>query len=167
MIQFSGVEVVLNQFIPYRVVNLARRMSDSCAESYREEFDISAPEWRVLAHLAEVEEQNSRDIGDIAVMNKSKVSRAVNALFGRGLLAKRKDADDQRVTYLSLTDSGRALYQAIALRALDWEKQLISALDAHEYRDFMRVLTKLDSRLTEMGVAGRNEGAMEDLETAS
>ncbi len=143
----SSRSLILNQFLPYRMVNIAKRISDSCSEIYFNDFSISIPEWRILARLAEDDRQNARDIGDVTFMDKSKVSRAVKLLEDKGYLFKEKDSKDNRATYLSLTKTGRQLYHDIAPRALDWEGQLISALDIKEYRDLLQTLEKLDRQL--------------------
>lgn len=146
--------VVLNRFIPYLMVNLAKRISDSCSEIYMDAFAITVPEWRILARLAEHDFQNARDIGEVTFMDKSKVSRAVKLLDGKGYVTRHKNGEDNRLTYLSLTGAGRRLYHQIAPRALDWESRLISALDVDEYRDLMRILEKLDLQLDNMDRCG-------------
>jgi DNA-binding MarR family transcriptional regulator len=83
-------------------------------------------------------------------MDKSMVSRAVKLLHDKGHLVKVKDANDNRATWLSLTDSGRQLYEEVAPNALDWESRLIRALDVSEYRDLMRIMEKLDRQLDSM-----------------
>lgn len=143
--------LMLNQFIPYRMVNLARRMSEDLSRIYGgEDYGVSIPEWRILARLAEDQCLNSRDLGLITQMDKSKVSRGVKQLDERGYLIKQKDPQDNRATYLSLSPQGLALYQELAPQALDWESRLISALDASEYRDLMRILEKLDRQIDKM-----------------
>ena len=145
--------LMLNQFIPYRMVNLAKKISDSCAEIYREDFSLSMPEWRILARLAEQDHLNSRDVGEVTFMDKSKVSRAVKQLEEKGYLVREKDDHDNRASYLSLTILGRELYHDIAPRALDWEGRLIAALDTSEYRDLLRILEKLDKKVEDMNRA--------------
>ena len=142
--------VMLNQFIPYRMVNLAKRISDACSEIYVEEFDLSVPEWRVLAQLGETDRQNSRDLGQVTFMDKSKVSRAVKQLDSRGLLHKEKDPKDSRANYLSLTNAGRQLYFEVAPKALEWEAQLISELSPIEYRDLLLTMRKLEVQLDKL-----------------
>ncbi|UTW12651.1 MarR family winged helix-turn-helix transcriptional regulator [Marinobacterium rhizophilum] len=143
--------LILNQFIPYRMVNLARRMSEDLSRIYGSDaYGVSIPEWRILARLAEDQSLNSRDLGRITQMDKSKVSRGVKQLDERGYLVKRKDPQDNRATYLSLSPEGLALYQELAPQALDWESRLISALDSSEYRDLMRILEKLDRQIDKL-----------------
>ena len=147
--------LMLNHFLPYLMVNISKRISDSCSKIYMEDFNLSIPEWRILARLAEDDRQNARDIGEITFMDKSKVSRAVKQLDAKGCLIKEKDQNDNRITYLILTDSGRALYNQIAPRALGWESDLIKALDVSEYRDLVRILDKLNNQLDSIDA---NEG---------
>ena len=143
----GGKSLLLNQFIPYLMANLAKRISDSCATIYDQDFGLSVPEWRILARLAESENQNSRELGKLTFMDKSKVSRAVKLLDTKGCLVKDRDDTDNRVTYLALSEKGRKLYHSIAPAALGWEGDLLDALDTSEYRDLIRIIQKLDQRL--------------------
>jgi DNA-binding MarR family transcriptional regulator len=147
MAKAGGKSLLLNQFIPYLMVNLAKRISDSCATIYQQEFDVTIPEWRILARLAESKSENSRELAKLTFMDKSKVSRAVKLLDEKGYLVRVKADTDNRMTHLSLSKKGRKLYEGIAPEALRWESDLLSALDVTEYRDLIRIVRKLDSRL--------------------
>lgn len=142
--------LILNQFLPFRLVNIAKRVSDTYSWVYNREFGLSIPEWRILARLGEQPGLSSKLIGEITLMDKSKVSRGVKQLEDKGLLVKNKDQQDNRVYYLSLTEEGQQLYHSIVPTALDWEAELLQALDVSEYRDLFRVLEKLDRRLEDM-----------------
>jgi DNA-binding MarR family transcriptional regulator len=142
--------VMLNLFVPYRMVNLATNISNACSKIYRSEFDISIPEWRILARLAEHERLNAKDIGRVTFMDKSKVSRAVKILEEKQLIHRQKDENDNRAAYLSLSEMGIKIYAKIAPKALDWEEELIGALDVSEYRDLMRIIEKLDQKVLKM-----------------
>ena len=116
--------VQLNQFVPYRMVQLASNISLALSKIYKQTFDITIPEWRVLAQLAEQQKLYSKDIGEITSMDKSKVSRAVKALESKDYLIKQTDKKDNRAVYLSLSVKGQSLYQKIAPKALQWEKAI-------------------------------------------
>jgi DNA-binding MarR family transcriptional regulator len=143
--------VQLNQFVPYRMVHLASNISLALSKIYKQKFDITIPEWRVLAQLAEQQKLYSKDIGEITSMDKSKVSRAVKALETKDYLIRQTDKQDNRAAYLSLSIKGHSLYQKIAPKALQWEKQLIGVLEASEHRNLMKVLDKLDKQVLLMG----------------
>lgn len=144
--------LILQHFLPYRLVNLAKRVSDTYSWVYNQEFGLSIPEWRILARLGEHPGLSSKDIGAITFMDKSKVSRGVKQLEVKGLLEKTKDHRDNRVYYLALSEEGGRLYRKIVPTALSWEAELLQGLDVTEYRDLMRIMEKLDKRLDVMDV---------------
>ena len=137
----------LGSFLPYVLNNLAERVSAGLSGIYADEFELSIPEWRVLANLAEHGTLNARQIVEFTTMEKSKVSRAVNNLSERGLLSQRRAQGDSRAKDLTLTAEGKTLYRKIVPRVLGWERNLLGELSAAEYRDLMYLLDKLGSRL--------------------
>ena len=147
----------LEQFLPYRLVSLAQGISTALSAIYREEFGISAAEWRVLANLAEMGELNPKDVALQTAMDKAKVSRAIKELSARRLVIKRRDDGDNRAYRLRLSDKGLVLYGKIVPLALSWEGRLLDALDASEYRDLLRIIDKLSRRI-EAGVAIDDRG---------
>lgn len=140
----------LSQFLPYKLANLAKRVSESCSTIYSQQFGISIAEWRILARLGEHCELSSRGLGERTCMDKSMVSRALKQLESKGYLLRRPDSDDNRVHYLALTEQGAQLYKQIAPQALRWEAELLSALDVAEYRDLLRIIHKLEAQLDTM-----------------
>jgi DNA-binding MarR family transcriptional regulator len=143
--------VQLKQFLPYRMVHLAANISLALSKIYKQEFDITIPEWRVLAQLAQQNRLYAKDIGDLTSMDKSKVSRAVKALESKHCLIRQTDKKDNRAAYLSLTSQGNSLYQKIAPKALQWERELIGILEADEHRELMKMLDKLDKQVLLIG----------------
>ncbi|MGK0267450.1 MAG: DNA-binding MarR family transcriptional regulator [Paraglaciecola sp.] len=147
----SSQNVHLHQFVPYRMVHLAAKISLALSKIYKQEFDISIPEWRVLAQLASQQKLYSKDIGDITSMDKSKVSRAVKVLENKHYLIRQADKNDNRAAYLSLTAQGETLYQQIAPKALQWERELVGVLAASEHKDLLNILDKLDKQVLQVG----------------
>lgn len=141
--------LLLDQFLPYRLVSLSQRISQALSAIYREEFDISVPEWRILANLAEKGELNPKEIAQQTSMDKAKVSRAIKELSAKRCVVKHRHEGDRRAYRLSLSERGLALYRQIVPLALAWEGRLLDALDASEYRDLNRIIEKLARRLDE------------------
>ncbi|MBR9910069.1 MAG: winged helix-turn-helix transcriptional regulator [Gammaproteobacteria bacterium] len=150
MTQHAPPSLLLKHFLPYRMVNLAKRISDACAQVYVDAFGLTVPEWRILARLAEDKRLNLSAIGAITFMDKSMVTRAVKLLDAKGFLLREKDPADNRITYLSLSAAGQQFYHEIAPNALEWEGELIGALQVDEYRDLFRIMDKLDQQLDHM-----------------
>jgi len=137
----------LKRFLPYVLNSLAERVSASLSAIYADEYQLTIPEWRVLANLAEHRTLNARQIVEFTTMEKSKVSRAVSSLSARGLLSQQRAEGDNRAKDLTLTDAGIDLYRSIVPKVLAWERELLEELSSGEYRDLMYLLDKLDTRL--------------------
>lgn len=141
---------VLDNFLPYKVVNFAERVSKSLAGIYQEEFDISIAEWRTLACLGENHVALPKDIAQHTFMDKARVSRALKLLFKKQLIIKIPCENDNRAYWVSLSKAGKRLYAAIVPKALAWEANVLAALDDAEYQNLLRILQKLDVRLDEV-----------------
>lgn len=119
----------LDAFLPYRLAVASSHVSREFAALYQEEFGISLPEWRILAHLSQTDRVSVRDIHKRVDMDKSKVSRAAARLERAGLVEKLLNPYDRRLVSLSLTGDGRALIARIIPVALAFQEQLLARLD--------------------------------------
>jgi len=137
-------QIVLEQFLPYRLNVLATVVSNALAQIYAERFDLTIPGWRILATLGQYGVRTARDIATHAVMHKSTVSRAVQALESRGLVVRRPNRDDRREEWLELTAEGRRIYDALAPEALAFEDGLVSVLSPAEQKAFLALVDKLE-----------------------
>ena len=137
----------LRQFLPYRLSDLAERVSRGLAQSYSRDFDLTVAEWRVLATLAEHGALQARQVARWTNLDKVRVSRAVSRLVERGLLRRRRNAQDLRTADLTLTRAGEDLVATIAPRALAWEARLLDGLPPAEQAALKRALALLEARL--------------------
>jgi DNA-binding MarR family transcriptional regulator len=144
----------LQQFLPYRLAVLAEQVSRTLAHIYADRFDLSRPEWRVLAGLAELGEIPAKDISDHTTLDKMAVSRAVAALEAKGHLTRSDDPHDRRNRILHLTPSGRALYERVVPLALAREEYLLGALAPEDRAALDRILTALLTRARELERVG-------------
>lgn len=140
----------LDEFLPYCLSNLSKRISNALAATYQSEFGIAIPEWRVIAILGGDKKLTSSEICQLSVMYKSKVSRAVKSLRGKGLLREQGDAQDGRTKHVFLSKKGISLYRNIVPKAQQWEASLLDILEAREYRDLMNIMKKLNRQLDDL-----------------
>lgn len=152
-------ELVLEQFLPYRIKRLGERISVGLSRVYGRDFGISPPEWRVLVWLMQFDELTARDISGYASVDKATVSRAVQPLEERGLLARAPLPEDQRVQLLSLTARGDELMSELLPRVFDWEVRLLAPLSAHDHRDLLSLLDKLERQLEQVCGSAPDLGA--------
>ena len=75
--------------------------------------------------------------------NTSQVSRGVNDLINKGLLARRRPVDDRRVVLVSLTENGERLGFEIQKLATEQEEYLLEGIEAEDLDTFRRVTEKM------------------------
>ena len=142
--------LLLQRFLPYRLAVLAEQVSRTVAQLYADRFDLSRPEWRVLASLAECGPMAAKDICTHSTMDTMTVSRAVAALEAKGHLVREDDPRDRRNRILRLTPGGRTLHGAIVPLALARENYLLEALSPEDQVALDRILDALLGRAREL-----------------
>ena len=133
----------LDRFAPYRLSVLTNRVSNAIARQYSERFGLSIPQWRTMAVLGETPGLSARDVAERTAMDKVQVSRAVDSLMRDRRVQRHADPSDGRITRLSLTAKGRAIYDEVVPLALHLEDVFLSALSADERRQFDLLMGKL------------------------
>ena len=143
----------LDNFIPYRLSVLTNRVSSAIARHYSDRFNLSIPEWRVMAVLGQTPGLSARQVAERTAMDKVQVSRAVANLVRVKRVQKSADAADGRVTRLSLTPRGFAIYEEIVPLALHLEELFLEALAPGERAEFDRLMAKLARQAKLLGAA--------------
>jgi DNA-binding MarR family transcriptional regulator len=139
-------KLVLETFLPYRLNRLASTVSRDFRAVYGRHYDLTVPEWRVLATLGEFEEMGATAIGVHSAMHKTKVSRAVRALEKRRWLKRPEVPEDRREEILSLTKPGKEAYAEIVPRALAFERGLLEGLGA-DAEALLEALERLEAHV--------------------
>ena|SRR5690349_8900295 len=133
----------LERFLPYRLSVVSNRISATIARLYAKRFDLTIPEWRLMAVLGRFGPMTANALCERTAMDKVRVSRAVARLLEAGRIEREIDPTDRRRAVLALTSAGRAVYAEIVPLALGAEARLLSALTPEERTVFDRLLAKL------------------------
>lgn len=88
--------IVLERFLPYQLSVLANTVSGAGAVAYEERFDLTIPEWRVIAVLTRYPGLSAREVAQKSRMDAVAVSRAVSRLLRAGRLRRAMAAADRR-----------------------------------------------------------------------
>lgn len=146
MSQTRKTELVLEEFLPYRLAILSNFISRSISATYEDRYQLSIPEWRVMAVLGRFPGSSAVDVAERTLMDKVAVSRAVAKLINSGRVQRQFAATDKRRSVLSLTQQGETIYQEVAPMALEFEEQLLEGLNNQDLNTFTRVLEQLLNR---------------------
>ena len=141
----------LDQFLPYRLSIASNALSERIAADYQSKFGLKIPEWRLMAVLGEGKPLTQRELVAATLMDKVTVNRAAKALADRQLIARQAHEADGRSHHLDLTETGRALYDAIVPAALATEERLESHISAAERTALMAILAKLTTAAEDYG----------------
>lgn len=133
----------LDQFLPYHLVVSADLMSHALAKVYAQHH-ITISEWRVLAHLALHNSLTPSDLRRLTNMEKARVSRALILMASKALIERMTDPIDKRVSHITLTATGRALYHLIEPDVLQWNQAFEQAIGTETYQHLLLGLKKLE-----------------------
>jgi DNA-binding MarR family transcriptional regulator len=143
-------QLVLEQFLPYRLSILSNTVSNTIAREYRELFGLSIPDWRVMAVLGRFGPLSASGVCARTAMDKVTVSRAVSQLIEQKLIKRETDPTDRRRSILKLTARGARTHQKIVPIARGRETELAAALTEKERRSLDTLLAKLQQRANEI-----------------
>jgi DNA-binding MarR family transcriptional regulator len=139
----------LGQFLPHRLNVLSSLVSQALTRVYSQ-YGIGIPEWRILVSLGQFGVMTGKAIGARTHMHKTKVSRAVAELERRKFLTRRTNRADLREAFLSLTPAGRAVYDELAPRALEFTQKLSEVVAPADRAAFDRAMAALTERSAQL-----------------
>lgn len=140
-------DFALENFLPFRLNVLAQTVSEQLSAIYATRFNLDIPQWRILANLASRGDLTAQEIARFTYSHKSTVSRAVQDLEDRGLIARKVSATDKRSFTLTLTSEGRRLVKQLLPLVLKFERDLLSSVSDPDARALLKGLTALEAAL--------------------
>jgi DNA-binding MarR family transcriptional regulator len=143
--QANDGQLVLEHFLPYRLSVLSNTVSGKIAQSYEQQFQLTIPEWRVMAVLGRFPGLTAAEVTERTAMDKVQVSRAVARLQESMRIEQRAVDGDRRARHLFLSALGQKDYGEIVPIARDYERRLSAALSEAERGQLDRLLEKLSS----------------------
>jgi len=136
-------ELNLEDFLPYRLAILSHSVSHSIATVYDDRFNLSIPEWRVIAIVGRFPGLSAVEVAERTVMDKVAVSRAVTKLIKNGRIDRQFADADRRRSILNLSEKGLELHNEVAPFALQMEADLLADLTEDEIGVLDTVIDKL------------------------
>jgi DNA-binding MarR family transcriptional regulator len=131
----------IRELISYRLHTVANLLSRGAELRYSREFGVSLWEWRTIALLGAVREPLSLNhLAHAAGIHKSQMSRVVSGLTRRKRVLR---AANGREVALTLTRSGRRLYEGLISAATERDQAFNDCLSKNEKEVLDRCLTKL------------------------
>ncbi|WP_396432429.1 MarR family winged helix-turn-helix transcriptional regulator [Limnohabitans sp.] len=133
----------LDRTLTYRLHQLHKLTDADSQSAYPERTGLSMSEGRCLSTIGAFEPLSVKALADKANLNKGQASRAAQALADQGLVLKADHPGDGRGVVLTLTPTGRRVFQ----RAMDMiahrNEQIFGCLTAKEQASLSALFDRL------------------------
>jgi DNA-binding MarR family transcriptional regulator len=110
---------------------------------------VTAAQWGVLIALHQGASNTVRGLATFLAVDGGAVTRLIDRLEGKGLVARQVDRADRRSVILSLSEAGRALIGPLVQAVDEHDAEILNGLSAAERRQFLSALSHL---LTAQGI---------------
>lgn len=132
----------LDSYLPYLLNRAGVRIATAFGEEVRP-LGASLQMWRVLAALREKDGRRMGDLSATTSIEVSTLTRLVDQMEKKGLVARRRDAADARAVALFVTAAGRRLTRRIMPIAERYERVALDGFGAREAAVLKAALRRL------------------------
>ena len=139
-------ELILEDFLPYRLAILSHTVSSLIARVYDKRFGLTIPEWRVIAIVGRFPGLSAVEVAERTMLDKVAVSRAVTKLIKAGRIDREFADADRRRSILTLSEDGRKVHDEIAPLAMGMEDDLLHGLNEDQISTLNTVIERLLAR---------------------
>jgi DNA-binding MarR family transcriptional regulator len=137
----------LDSYLPYLLNRAGVRIAASFSEEVRP-LGATLQMWRVLAALRERDGRRMGDLSETTSIEVSTLTRLVDAMEKKGLVARRRDAGDARAIALRVTPTGRRLTRRLLPIAERYERVALDGFSAAETNALKAALLRLYGNMT-------------------
>jgi DNA-binding MarR family transcriptional regulator len=161
----SGSHLNVEDFLTFRLTRLSNALRTNLTKPYLEQFDLSLPEWRLLALVARFAPMRFSEVTVRSSMDKGQVSRTLRVMAARGLTKMKtiKDRGSRSTEALaapvmvSITPKGTALYKAVLPVARKRQAEKLLTLSESERVALYATIDKLFATIGNGENAGEAE----------
>ena len=146
----------LDDYLPYLLNRAGSRIADAFSAVVRG-YGITLPMWRVLAALHQKDGERVGRIAELTAIEVSTLSRLLDGMEARGLVVRRRSADDARTVTVQRTAAGRDLTQTIIPLAQHYEAVALKGFSAREAAQLKRMLRRLYANMDALDTSQATE----------
>jgi DNA-binding MarR family transcriptional regulator len=161
----NGRRVNLNveDFLTFRITRLSNALRANLSRRYLEEFNLSLPEWRLLALITRFSPMRFSEVTTRSNMDKGQVSRTLRVMNKRGLIkskiVRRGSSAAEALAapvIVTVAPKGKALYRAVLPVAQKRQIEMLMTITESERLALFDILDKLFHAIGD--VAAANDG---------
>jgi homoprotocatechuate degradation regulator HpaR len=108
---------------------------------------VTEQQWRFLRALAATGPIDAGGLAEICCLLRPSLTRILRDLLARGLIARHTNAEDQRVSEISITDLGEALIAEVGPHSERQYREIADLLGPADLEHLYALLERLEARL--------------------
>lgn len=139
----------LDGYLPYLLNRAGARIAEAFGKEVRP-LGATLQMWRVLAALRERDGRRMGDLSQTTSIEVSTLTRLVDNLQKKGLVARRRADQDARVVTLHVTAAGRRLTGRILPIAERYERVALAGFDEREAATLKAALRRLFANMDKL-----------------
>lgn len=136
----------ISQALPFRLSRLNVHLNAQAARTLASASDLSLNQWRVFFLVHHLQPVTSKTISSLSAIDPAVISRGARSLLDKGILELKRNEEDQRERFMTLTDDGQALMDRLGPIMAARRQKLDEVLSAEENRTLNRIITKLEAQ---------------------
>jgi DNA-binding MarR family transcriptional regulator len=136
----------LDSYLPYQIYRVSSLMNGRLQGQLRA-VGVNLSKWRVLSVLQAHGRCNLSRIVDLTLMEQPTVSRVVANLEEEGMIDRRISAGDTRVTEVTLTAKGAAVFGEIRPIAVRRQRAALEGLSKAELASMRSMLERIEANI--------------------
>lgn len=135
-------EYVLDDQIGF-VLRKAHQRASEIFNAVMADFEVTPMQFAALAKLHEVGEASQNHLGRMTAMDPATILGVINRLQKRGLVDRRVDPNDGRMSLLSLSEAGRETIVAMEQAGLEASRRTLEPLGSRDARRLLDLLGRI------------------------
>lgn len=114
---------------------------------------LTHAQFDIIATLGNTAGMTYKQLGERTLITKGTLTGVIERLEQKGLVARQRSGDDKRSFFVSLTDSGEALFEQVFPTVVAHGKQLFASCSDAEFDAIDSALSRLKQMITDAGAS--------------
>ncbi len=126
-----------------RFISVLYRAGQSFFSTKASNFEIGGGHMGLIFHLYKHDGASQDELSKALEVDKATITRSVSKLEENGLVERQRDASDQRINRIVLTESGHAMQNDLKHIAFEWQTTLLDGFTDEERETLKTLFDKL------------------------
>lgn len=130
-----------------RILSLLNGLSNKVSPKFERCTGISLSRYELLCELYRADEINQSTLQKVVNIDGAAITRHLKQLEADGIVSRRKNPDDNRITFVHLTEEGRKRIVVYKLEKANFVKQMLQNFNEEELHTLADLLTRIQNNI--------------------